>query len=195
MVYDFNGAETQRENSLIPDGTIAVVHLTVRPGNAGEGGWLKRSKTGDSQALDCEFTVVDGQYAKRKFWSLFTVEGTTDGHAKAAEISASRLRGILESARGIRPDDESEGAKNARRVTTWGDFDGLRFVAKIGIEKGKDGYKDKNSLVAVITPDKKDWVKVEQVAKTVQTLAQAAAPAIAAAQTNGASAAKPAWAQ
>lgn len=195
MVYDFNGAETQRENSLIPDGTIAVVHLTIRPGNAGEGGWLKRSKAGDSQSLDCEFTVVEGQYAKRKFWSLFTVEGTTDGHAKAAEISASRLRGVLESARGIRPDDESEAAKNSRRVQSWGDFDGLRFIAKIGIEKGTNGYKDKNTLASVITPDKKDWVKVEQVAKTVQTLAQAAAPAIAAAQTNGAAAAKPAWAQ
>lgn len=193
MVYDFNGAETQREGSLIPEDTIAVVHLTVRPGNAGEGGWLKRSKTGDSQALDCEFTVVDGPFAKRKFWSLFTVEGTTEGHAKAAEISASRLRGILESARGIRPDDESDAAKNARRVNSWGDFDGLRFVAKIGIEKGKDGYKDKNSLASVVTPDKKDWTKVEQV-KTAQPLAQVSAPAIAASQA-GAPAGKPAWAQ
>lgn len=193
MVYDFNGAETQREGSLIPEDTIAVVHLTVRPGNAGDGGWLKRSKTGDSQALDCEFTVVEGNFAKRKFWSLFTVEGTTEGHAKAAEISASRLRGILESARGIRPDDESDAAKNARRVNSWGDFDGLRFVAKIGIEKGKDGYKDKNSLAAVVTPDKKDWTKVEQV-KTTQPLAQVSAPAIAAAQA-AAPAGKPAWAQ
>lgn len=193
MVYDFNGAETQREGSLIPEDTIAVVHLTVRPGNAGDGGWLKRSKTGDSQALDCEFTVVDGPFAKRKFWSLFTVEGTTEGHAKAAEISASRLRGILESARGIRPDDESDAAKNARRVNSWGDFDGLRFVAKIGIEKGKDGYKDKNSLASVVTPDKKDWTKVEQV-KTAQPLAQVSAPAIAAAQA-AAPAGKPAWAQ
>lgn len=193
MVYDFNGAETQREGSLIPEDTIAVVHLTVRPGNAGDGGWLKRSKTGDSQALDCEFTVVEGNFAKRKFWSLFTVEGTTEGHAKAAEISASRLRGILESARGIRPDDESDAAKNARRVNSWGDFDGLRFVAKIGIEKGKDGYKDKNSLASVVTPDKKDWTKVEQV-KTAQPLAQVSAPAIAAAQ-GAAPAGKPAWAQ
>jgi hypothetical protein len=112
MAYDFNGAEQQREGGLIADGTVAVVHLTIRPGNAGEGGWLKRSKGGDSQALDCEFTVVDGPFAKRKFWSLFTVEGTTEGHAKAAEISASRLRGILESAKGIRPDDESDAAKN-----------------------------------------------------------------------------------
>jgi hypothetical protein len=192
MAFDFNGAETQREGGLIADGTIAAVHLTVRPGNAGEGGWLKRSKDGSSQALDCEFTVVDGPFAKRKFWSLFTVEGTTEGHAKAADISASRLRGILESAKGIRPDDESEAAKAGRRVNTWGDFDGIRFVAKIGIEKGKDGYKDKNSLDAAVTPDRKAWVKVEQVAKPASTFQPVAAAVAAQA---AAPAGKPAWAQ
>jgi hypothetical protein len=192
MAYDFNGASEQREGGLIADGTVAVVHMTIRPGNAGEGGWLKRSKAGDSAALDCEFTVVDGPFAKRKFWSLFTVEGTTEGHAKAADISGSRLRGILESARGIRPDDESDTAKNARRVTSYGDFDGIRFVAKIGVEKGKDGYKDKNTLDAAVTPDRKAWVKVDQVTKQ-GGFQQVAAP-IAAAANQAATAGKPSWA-
>ncbi len=170
------------------------MHLTVRPGNSGEGGWLKRSKGGDSQALDCELTVVDGPFAKRKFWSLFTVEGTTDGHAKAAEISASRLRGILESARGIRPDDETDAAKAARRVSSWGDFDGLRFTAKIGIEKAKEGsgFKDKNSLDAAITPDRKAWVKVEQIAKPLTS--PPIAPTLAAATATAIASGKPAWA-
>lgn len=195
MAFDFNNAQEQREGGLIADGTVAVVHLTVRPGNTGEGGWLKRSKDGGSQAMDCEFTVVDGPFAKRKFWSLFTVEGTTEGHAKAAEISASRLRGILESAKGIRPDDESDTAKNARRVSSWGDFDGLRFVAKIGIDKAKEGsgYKDKNVLTAAVTPDRQAWMKVEQV-KTANS--PSISPAIAASATAGASGSiKPAWAQ
>ncbi len=188
MAYDFNTAPEQREGGLIPEGTTAVVHMTIRPGSAGEGGWLKRSKTGESQALDCEFTIVEGPLAKRKFWSLFTVEGTTEGHAKAGEISASRLRGILESARGIRPDDESETAKAGRKVNSWGDFDSIRFIAKIGIEKGKDGYKDKNTLDAAVTPDRKAWTKVEQVTKAPQM----ASPGIAAAAQ--APAGKPAWA-
>lgn len=191
MAFDFNNAQEQREGGLIADGTVAVVHMTVRPGNAGEGGWLKRSKNGDSQAMDCEFTVVEGPFAKRKFWSLFTVEGTTEGHAKAAEISASRLRGILESAKGIRPDDESDTAKVARRVNSWGDFDGMRFVAKIGVEKGKDGYKDKNTLDAAVTPDRKAWVKVEQVAKQ-QTMAPIGVVAQQAA--NQPATGKPSWA-
>lgn len=196
MAYDFNGAEQQREGGLIADGTIAAVHLTIRPGNSGEGGWLKRSKDGSSQALDCEFTVVDGPFAKRKFWSLFTVEGTTEGHAKAADISASRLRGILESAKGIRPDDETDAAKAGRRVNSWGDFDGLRFVAKIGIETAKpgSGFKDKNTLDAAITPDRKTWVKVEQVAKAAGTF-QPVGVAAAAVAAQAAPAGKPAWAQ
>lgn len=196
MAFDFNNAQEQREGGLIADGTIAVVHMTVRPGNAGEGGWLKRSKNGDSQAMDCEFTVVEGPFAKRKFWSLFTVEGTTEGHAKAAEISASRLRGILESAKGIRPDDESEAAKSARRVNSWGDFDGMRFVAKIGIEKAKEGsgFKDKNTLDAAVTPDRKAWMKVEQVAKqsTFQPIGAVAASVVQKASQPAAG--KPSWA-
>lgn len=56
------------------------------------------------------------------------------------------LRSILESARGIKPDDGSEAAMNARRVDSYGDFDGLGFVAKIGFEKGMNGYREKNIL-------------------------------------------------
>ena len=70
---DFNNAGPQRTFDVIPAGTIATLHLTVRTGGAGEGGWLRRSKDGESEGLDCEFTVVDGPCAKRKFWSLFTL--------------------------------------------------------------------------------------------------------------------------
>lgn len=191
---DFNNAQEQREGTLIDDGTIAVVHLTLRPGNSGEGGWEKRSKAGDSQALDCEFTVVDGKFTKRKFWSLFTVSGVSEGHQKAAQISGSRIRGILESARGIRPDDESDAAKSARRISSYGELDGLRFVAKIGIEKGKDGYKDKNTLSIAVTPDRKDWVKVEQVSHgSVASVAASNVAHNAAAASQG-GVTKPSWA-
>src|SRR5262249_40596995 len=100
-VFDFNQATEQRTFEVIPENTIAIVQLTVRPGNAGEGGILKRSKTGEAEGLDCEFTVVEGPYAKRKFFGFMILSGTTDGHAQAADITRSRLRAILESARGI----------------------------------------------------------------------------------------------
>jgi hypothetical protein len=193
-MYDFNSAGEQRSGEMIPDGTIAPVHLTIRPGNSGEGGWLKRSKAGDSEALDCEFTVTEGPHAKRKFWTLFTIQGTTEGHQKAGEISASRIRAIIESVNGIRPDDESEGARNRRRISSWGDLDGVRFVAKIGVEKGKDGYKDKNTLAEVITPDRKQWAKIEQPARQQGFQQVGAVAANVVQQATQQASGKPAWA-
>ena len=46
MAYDFNTAGEQRSFDVIPDRTIAVVQLNIRPSDAGEDGLLKRSKTG-----------------------------------------------------------------------------------------------------------------------------------------------------
>ena len=160
--YDFNDAETQRNFDVIPEATVATVRMTVRPGSAGEGGWLRRSKDGNSEHLDCEFVVLDGQYAKRKVWGLFTVAGTTLGHVEAARISNGKLRAILESARGIKPDDQSDAAKEARRVSSYGDFNGLVFMVRIGVEPPQNGYRAKNRLDQVITPDQKAWHAVTQ---------------------------------
>jgi hypothetical protein len=199
-VMDFNTAGPQRSFDLIPADTIATLHMTVKSGGAGEGGWLKRSKAGDSEALDCEFVVVDGEYAKRKFWTLFTISGTTEGQATAADISRRRLRAMLESARGIRPDDESDAAKEARRTNSWGDFDGLRFIGRIGIEPAKGEYRAKNILLEVITPNRREWHHVDQVAKPdrgdntpTQGSSAAAAPQKPAATT--VAIARPAWAR
>jgi hypothetical protein len=127
-MFDFNTAETQRMREVIPADTVAPIQINFRPGDAGEGKWLKSSKDGTSRGLDCEFTVVAGEHAKRKFWSRLTVEGETDGQKTAADITRVTLRAILESARGIRPDDQSDDAKKAR-MAEYADFDGIRFIA------------------------------------------------------------------
>ena len=131
MAYDYTDAPEQRGDGPIPDGTVATVQLTIRPGGAGEGGLLKRSRDGACEMLDLELVVVDGPHARRKFWENMVVSGTTGGHAKAVEISRGKLRAILESARGVKPNDTSEGARKARTAEP-NDFDGLRFIAKIG---------------------------------------------------------------
>jgi hypothetical protein len=191
MTMDFNDAEKQRSIEPIPHGTVADVQIKVRAGNAGEDGWLKRSKDGNSEALDCEFLVVGGPHDKRKFWELMTLAGTTSGHATAMEISRAKLRAILECARGVQPNDTSEEARQARQITSYGEFNGLLCTEKIGIEKGGqkangDGaYPDKNRILEVITPDKKEWHALDQSLPATTTVAvPAAAAAIA----------KPAWA-
>jgi len=195
MSLNFNDAGPQKSFDAIPHGTVATVHLTVRPGNAGDGGWLRRSNDGRSEGLDCEFTVTDGDYRKRKFWGLFTVAGTTDGHAEAADISRRRFRAILESARGIRPDDQSEAAAKARQIASYGDLDGLRFMARIGIEKGTGDYTDKNVLLEAITPDKKPWKAVEQVAKPAAAATSATSATAKPATSAPVKIEKPRWAK
>lgn len=189
-MFDFNDAEKQRSN-IIPDGTIIPVHMTIRPGGSGDGGWLKRNRDGNCLMLDCELTVTEGEYARRKLWALLTVEGETEGQLKAVEITRSRLRAMLESARGINPADESQDAMNARRVSSYADFDGIRFWAVAGYEPAKGEYKEKNTFKAVITPDKKDWSKLEQVSGRP---AQTSAPRATTAQPPKATGSRPSWA-
>lgn len=161
--FDFNSAGEQRSFDVIPANTICTLQMMIRPGAAGDGGWLARSADGASEGLDCEFTVIDGQFAKRKLWQRFTLHGTTPGHAEAGEISRNTLRAILESARGIKPDDKSEAAQAARKVSSWADFEQLRFVARLGVRPPKDGYAARNTLLEIITPERQTWQRPEQV--------------------------------
>src|SRR5215469_2794758 len=97
--FDFNDAGEQKSFDLIPDNTIATVQLSIRPGGAGDGGWLRRSKDGASEGVDCIFTIVDGDYAKRKIFQIYTIGGTTPGHEDAKGISRKAFGAMLESAR------------------------------------------------------------------------------------------------
>jgi hypothetical protein len=160
-MVDYNEAGAQRSFEVIPDGTIVTVQMNIRYGDVGPDGILKRSANSQCEGLDAEFIVVDGEYAKRKFWSFMVLSGTTDGHEQAADITKRRLRAILESALGIKPEDVSEKAKTARNAE-YADFDGMRFLCKLGIEPARDGYKAKNIIAEVITPDRKEWHAVEQ---------------------------------
>src|SRR6516165_4736211 len=187
MAYDFNTASEQRSFDVIPDRTIAVVQLNIRHGDIGEDNLFSRSKNGQAEGLNCELIVVGGPYDKKKFWDWMTVSGTTDGHAEAADITHRKLRAIIESARGIKPTDVSEAAKKAR-VVEYADFNGIRFLAQIGVEPAKGDFRAKNFLAQIITPDRKEWQPVEQVTKPVQ------AP-VPAAEALSNVIVKPAWAQ
>ena len=170
MPFDYSQTSTPRDFSeLIPHNTLASVLMRLRAGGVGEDGLLKRTAKGDAEMLDGEFTVIDGPYAKRKFWDNFLLEGTTDGQKEMAKTNRGRLKKILESARGIKKDDTSE-QNLAKYQASLKDFNNLVFIARIGVRKGgqpkNDGsgesWSDKNYLLAAITPDQKDWHPVEQ---------------------------------
>jgi hypothetical protein len=165
---NLNDAGEQRSFDLIPDGTIVEVQMIVRPGGVGDGGLLKRSANGQAELLDCEFVVTgEGDYYKRKFWATFTLAGTSEGHAMAADITRRTLRAMVESAYGYSPKDMSDAAVKARNDVTLADFQGMRFIVKVGVKQGDkrpDGgtYDAKNIIREVITPDRLEWKQPEQ---------------------------------
>jgi hypothetical protein len=165
MSYDFNNAEKQAPE-LIPAGTICQLTMNIRPGGSGDGGWIKQSASSDAEMLDAEFTVAEGLYAGRKLWQYMVLSGgkvNERGESIAAGITRATLRAILESARGISPDDNSDAASKGRCISGWGDFCGLTFTAKLGIEKDRTGrYSDRNKIQPVITPGMAGYAKPAQ---------------------------------
>ena len=139
MSYDLNDAQPQMApiGELIPDGTFAKVRLTVRPGGVDgatpmDAKLLKASQSSDAKMLDCEFTILEGPHARRKFWQSFTVAGgklDEKGQSIGWKISKSTFRAMVDSALGLDPRDESPDAKAKRvlpglafapeRIETW----------------------------------------------------------------------------
>lgn len=170
-MLDMNDAEPQKSGELIPDGTFAKMSMTIRPGGIdGQGdtdkGLLKASNSpgSDVRLLDCEFTVVEGPHARRKFWQVFTVSGgkvDEQGVSIGWKISKSAFRAMIDSALGLDPEDMSEGAKQKRMLRGIADLSGITFVGKIKVEPSDDErYGDNNKLDRVVLPTEAEWQKV-----------------------------------
>ena len=189
---DFNTAEEQNDYDLIPKGTLVKVRLTIKPGGYNDpaqgwnGGYATRSETSGAVYLNCEFTVMEGPFARRKVWSLiglYSVKGPDWGN-----MGRSFIKGILNSARGFGNNDSSPAAQAARRIAGLGDLEGLEFVARVDVEKDQNG-QDKNVIKTAITPDHKGYAAAMRGAPAT-TATAAPAAAAPAAPTN-----RPSWAQ
>jgi hypothetical protein len=161
MKYDYTDVPPSKFEPKIPEETKAILVIHIKPGGVGEDGLLTRSEKGDCEMLAVVLTVADGTYKGEKFPEWWVLNGTTDGHAKAREITLRKLKAIIDSAFGLDPNDKSPEAR-ARRTISFGQLEGMAFMAEIGIAKGSGDYGDKNVVAAVITKDKKDWHPVEQ---------------------------------
>lgn len=192
---DFNSAEDQNNFDVIPKGTLVKVRMTIRPGGYDDasqgwtGGYATQSMTTGSVYLNCEFVVLDGPYAKRKMWSLIGLHSPKG--PEWANMGRAFVKGILNSSRGLHPQDNSPQAQQARRIQGFADLDGIEFVAKVEMDKDQNG-DDKNVIKTAITPDHKDYAAVS--GNTVQAAAStqpASSPQASASAPTG----RPSWAQ
>jgi hypothetical protein len=188
MPIDLSKTSTPRDfGALIPAATIAPLQAHIKPGGYGEGGLLTPTETdkGRSAYLHLEYVVTGGPYKDRKIWTRSTVEG--DNHAAAIEITYALFGSIARSAFNLGAKDEGPEIDAKLKNFDLRMLDGLRFNGKIGVERGKpDGagerWPDKNTVVAGVTKDMKEWASVGPVVQDIDDgLAGAiASPAVSA---------------
>lgn len=160
---DYNDAEQQQSFDLIPKGTLVKVRMTIKPGGHDNpargwtGGYATESFDTGSIYLNCEFVVLEGEYAKRKLWSLIGLH-SPKGEAWG-NMGRSFIRAVLNSAMNVHPQDNSPPAQAARRIQDFSALDGIVFVARVDIEKDAKG-EDKNVVKQVIEPDQKDYARI-----------------------------------
>ena len=206
---DFNDAEQQQSFDLIPKGTVARVRMTIKPGGFDEpaqgwsGGYATQSFETGSVYLSCEFVILEGEFARRKMWSnigLQSPKGPNWGN-----MGRTFVRAALNSARNIRPQDNSPQAAAARRIAGFHELDGLEFVARIDVEKDGRGEL-KNVVKLAVEPDHPDYARgtggsgatgapTRPTVASFASQAPTAAPPAAAPAQRPAAPGKPAWAQ
>lgn len=160
MSIDFNSSENQSNFDLIPNGTLAKVRMSIKPGGYDDqnqgwvGGYATKNEATGSIYLSCEFVILEGEYAKRKVWGILGLHSNKG--PEWGNMGRSFIKAILNSARGFSESDNSPAAQSARKINGIGDLDGIEFVAKITTKKDQN-EELRNEIRFAITPDNKDY--------------------------------------
>lgn len=162
MSYDFSKAE--RQGSTIPEGAYAL-EVKIQPGGHGEDLLLHHSSKGTLEMLKLQLKVTTGECVGRTFFeyvNLDFIEGATrdaeqiQKAKEAVRLGHIKMRAIIDSARSIPADDESDAANQLRRIGDLKNLDGFIFLAQVDV-KEQIGYRPKNVIAYIITPDMPEW--------------------------------------
>lgn len=143
------------KKSLIPSGAVVTLRIQIRKGgyNEARNGWTEgyatKAKSG-AVYLNCNFTVVDGEYSGKRFSSLIGLR-SPKGDWWGNE-GRKTLRKILNSSHCLQDNDYSPSTRKLRRLESFASFVGLEFIGEVDTKKGHDGIL-RNELKAVITPE------------------------------------------
>jgi hypothetical protein len=154
---DYSNAAPQQDfGSLIPAGTVAKVRMTIKrggyddPARGWTGGYATCKRSTGAIYLNCQFTILEGEYAGRIVWSLIGLHSPNGDKWK--DLGESFMKAILNSARGFAEDDKSPEAAAARQIDSFAELDGIVFIARIGVEKDKETKQDKGNVITIAIP-------------------------------------------
>ncbi len=155
-MIDLGQAGEQKElgaSGPIPPKSIVKVRMELRkPKNQdSQDPSVNVFKTG-LKGLDCEFTVVGGQFDGKQIWenwflppSMQTVT-LTKGQEGVCNGSFAKARAVIEAARALNPEDPAAN----RSISSWFDLHGLEFPVRVGIDKPKPGDKYVNNVISKV---------------------------------------------
>jgi hypothetical protein len=193
-MLNFNNAAPQKEVgdfSVIPNNSFVKVVLSIdepKSEKADPNDKFLSVSAKNNKYITFTARVTQGKFIDNEMrYQMYTV----DGSEKATNISVSFLRAVLESARGIDPNDTSPNAVSARQVKGWGDFEGIEFIAKVGIEPPKNG-KIYNKIKKAVTLDMPEYATVKG---GQDIISDEAIPEIKAAETTPAQSGGAPWGQ
>lgn len=132
---------------LIPAGTLAFAVLTVQ-------GLAKSGNTGGEYAK-LELTIDRGPYERRKLFPMIGNPTDERNNEKYRQKSLGDLQHMLEAAGLFKPDQPETYQRfaNASFVDILQALEGRTIAIKIKIEKGTDGYADKNVVADFLSPN------------------------------------------
>jgi len=172
---------------LIPDGTVVSAIIKLEGGDIeipeyGAGKYFKQSQTTSAKWLPIELTIMGGSFDKRKVWQNIFVDGDAkddNGMSKARKIGLNTIKQMVDSGFGISPKDEGDDART-KRASIQGIhmINGMTISCTLGIEKGRDGYADRNKIKTVLTLDSPNYIPhaVTQTPVAQAPVAQSPAP-------------------
>jgi hypothetical protein len=176
-------SEGMGDLALMPDGVVARGIVKLSGGDMelpefGGGAYFKSSQSG-AKWMPIEVTIVGGDFDKRKVWQNIFVDGAkldANGFPVAKRIGLETIKRMVNSAFGLTENDNSPEALQKRAsINGVHVLNGMEICFKIGIEKGNNGYADKNKIKVVLTPADKEFIPSSGNAPTAAPQAQSPA--------------------
>jgi hypothetical protein len=152
---------------LIPSGTLALAVVKVTDRKHGKGEFAK-----------LELTLANGKFARRKlFVNFFANPDDAGWNETTRNIASGQVIRSLEAA-GVFNHADGSGYRPLSFGEVLSELNGKTIAIKVGIEKGQDGYEDKNKVAEYLSPNPASRTH-KVYAKAVEGETGEAAPAVA----------------
>ncbi len=147
------------KDALIPNGTIAVLNLMIKPGGYSnkklclEEGLGTQAKSGVIY-LRALVTAISGPQKNKKFSLPIEISSQKNDYwqYKGREL----IRGMLNSSQGLSSSDNSRKAVFGRMIHSYSVLNGLCFVGAVGIRKNQNG-REENNILRVLSADDEEY--------------------------------------